>query len=319
MCKADALGLRGFIFSLVKVPMDVSVIVPVLNNEEGIKLLLECLLAQTLPAERFEIFVVDNGSVDKTIEVVKSYQSRHPSIHLLYEHKKQSSYAARNKAISAVSAEIIAFTDSDCIPRKDWLEKGIAAMKKHSASYGGGDIKFTFLKQRPNLWEKYDSITFLDQKLYIATAGFSATANTFISKELFDRYGLFDETLISGGDAQFGLCLTKKHHVPLFFLEDSIVEHPARSSFVQLYKKYKRIAIGRIQLAQANNKPHGISLLKRMKGCLGYIKKVYLSSRKRKYSFIDAFLLMIIAQFFYIYFLYMNMKAKMFNIASGKP
>src|SRR5690625_5310229 len=47
---------------------DISVIIPVLDNEDGLRACVHALQQQSLPSERFEIIVVDNGSEDGTLE-----------------------------------------------------------------------------------------------------------------------------------------------------------------------------------------------------------------------------------------------------------
>ena len=91
----------------------VSVIVPVKNGEKTIGILLAALLKQNYPQDKMQVIIVDNGSQDNTIEIIKKY----PVI-LEYENEKDSSYAARNKGLAAAQGEIIAFTDADCIPDK---------------------------------------------------------------------------------------------------------------------------------------------------------------------------------------------------------
>src|SRR3990170_3006911 len=99
----------------------ISVIVPVYNDAQRIGKCIESLLQQTYPHEKYEVIIIDNGSTDETREVIKKYP-----VKLLIEDKIQSSYAARNKGIKNAKGEVIAFTDSDCIPGNDWIERGVA-------------------------------------------------------------------------------------------------------------------------------------------------------------------------------------------------
>jgi glycosyltransferase involved in cell wall biosynthesis len=66
---------------------------------------------QSYPKSLYEIIFVDNGSVEN-IEVLVS---QFPQTSFTNE-PKPGSYAARNKRISIARGEIIAFTDSDCVP-----------------------------------------------------------------------------------------------------------------------------------------------------------------------------------------------------------
>jgi len=86
-----------------------SVVVPVFNAVGEIGRLVESLLAQDYPRDRFEIVVVDNGSTDGTAGSVAGFP-----VKLLKETDVQSSYAARNRALAEVTGEWVAFTDADC-------------------------------------------------------------------------------------------------------------------------------------------------------------------------------------------------------------
>src|SRR5688572_8958532 len=102
----------------------VSVIVPVLNDEARIGGCVAALLAQDYPRERYEVIVVDNGSTDRTYEVVRGYP-----VTLLSEAQIRSSFAARNKGMREAVGEIFAFTDSDCTPAPQWLAEGVRAIQ----------------------------------------------------------------------------------------------------------------------------------------------------------------------------------------------
>ena len=86
--------------------MDISIVVPVHNEERLIEGCLRALLALDYPRDRYEIIVVDNNSTDRSREIVE----RFPEVKLLSE-KQQGDFAARNRGLSEAKGEIIAFTD----------------------------------------------------------------------------------------------------------------------------------------------------------------------------------------------------------------
>ncbi len=98
--------------------MDFSVIVPFYNAERFIERCARALLAQTIPAERYEILMVDNNSTDSSADIVRRFER----IRLLHG-AEQGSYASRNVGIAESRGAIAAFTDPDCEPRADWLEQ----------------------------------------------------------------------------------------------------------------------------------------------------------------------------------------------------
>jgi len=130
----------------------VSVIIPVFNEPQRIRKALESLVNQTYPRDTYEIIAADNGSLDATPLVLEEYRKKHSDLLcFVVENKIQSSYAARNKGVREARGEILAFTDSDCLPARDWIESGVRALQEHAAACGGGRITFFFESDRPNV------------------------------------------------------------------------------------------------------------------------------------------------------------------------
>ena len=115
----------------------VSVVVATHNRALRLARLLQGLRGQTLPAERFEVIVVDDGSADATQHVLAREREHHalrlcmppPSEHL-------GPAGARNIGWRLARAPLVAFTDDDCVPTPAWLETLLAA----AASSGGEAI-----------------------------------------------------------------------------------------------------------------------------------------------------------------------------------
>ena len=101
-------------------------IVPFFQNERTIGRCLDALLAQTVDSSDVELLFVDNNSSDRSREIVEGC-STSAAVTLLSE-AKAGAYAARNAALDIASGDIVAFTDADCCPDKDWLETIVAAM-----------------------------------------------------------------------------------------------------------------------------------------------------------------------------------------------
>jgi glycosyltransferase involved in cell wall biosynthesis len=213
----------------------VSVIVPVRNGENTIENLIKILLTQDYPKDKIQIIIVDNGSQDFTREIVKKY----PVI-LENENRIKSSYAARNKGLSVAKGEIIAFTDADCIPEKNWISQGVFALEKQSADMAGGKISLTY-SARKSAAEFVDAMTFMQNELYVENKRGAITANLFVRAELFFKNGYFPEVQ-SGGDIKWtGKAM--QTGFSLIFTPHAIVRHPLRN-FLELLKKTWRVGIG---------------------------------------------------------------------------
>jgi len=217
-------------------PPFVSVIVPVFNDAIRLQSCLRSLEDQTYPKSAYEVVVVDNNS-DEAIEATVNPFSQAVTVH----ETQRGSYAARNKGLSLAKGDVIAFTDVDCIPSLDWIEEGVAAL--YSVSNCGlvaGKIEFFFENpHQPKILELCDSAMYLQQEFYLKNSNFGATANVFTFKAVFDKVGLFNEKLKSGGDYDWGQRVYRAGYQQLY-AENVCIAHPARSSFHELHKKIVR-------------------------------------------------------------------------------
>ena len=98
----------------------VSIIIPTFNGGARIHNCLDALLKQ-LDGRNAEILVVNDGSTDDTIEVVKPY----PKVRLITQ-ANEGPAAARNRGAAEARGAIILFTDDDCVPMHDWLNAMLA-------------------------------------------------------------------------------------------------------------------------------------------------------------------------------------------------
>src|SRR5947209_12306879 len=91
----------------------ISVVVPTWNRAAHLRDLLASLAGQDYPPDRFEIVVVDDGSTDRTAEVVRAVASLAVP-HVRYVPQEHRGYcAACNTGVSAASGEVVCFLDSD--------------------------------------------------------------------------------------------------------------------------------------------------------------------------------------------------------------
>ncbi|WP_067887074.1 glycosyltransferase family 2 protein [Nocardia vaccinii] len=97
-------------------PMVLSVVVPVLNEARNIRRTLEHLVVQEAIDE---VIVVDNGSDDGTVEIVRDFRADHPRVELVHEPIRGIA-PARNAGFDAARGEFIARTDADTLVARDW-------------------------------------------------------------------------------------------------------------------------------------------------------------------------------------------------------
>lgn len=218
----------------------VSVVLPVFNDRQCLEKCLEALEHQTYPKDYYEVVVVDNASsVD-----LKGVVARFQQAHYCYE-EKPGSYAARNKGLSLARGEIIAFTDSDCIPASDWIARGVSVLQQiPDCGLVGGSIRLFFKDpERLTGVELYESFKGFPQQKYIEQSQFAATANVFTRRKILDAVGDFNSDFKSGGDAEWGKRVAKAGY-RLHYADDVWVAHPARSTYSEYYKKTIRVMSG---------------------------------------------------------------------------
>ena len=214
----------------------VSVIIPTYNDASRLRYCLQALATQTLSRDSFEVIVVDNGSTDDTSAVLEEF----PWVHAARE-ERPGSYAARNRGLELARGDLLAFTDSDCIPEPDWLECALAHMQAHPehARIAGRITVFFRDPDRPTGVELYEAMHAFPQERY-AAQGFGATANMVTRRSVFEAVGPFDEALMSGGDNEWGRRAMRSGAV-IVFADNVSVRHPARRTIGELHRKTMRV------------------------------------------------------------------------------
>jgi glycosyltransferase involved in cell wall biosynthesis len=104
--------------------IEISAIIPTLNRCDGLRRSLESLRDQTVPADEYEIIVVDNGSTDDTQEVVaefKDEESPGAAVRFIRE-ERLGLHFARNAGARSAQGAILAFIDDDAFADPRWLE-----------------------------------------------------------------------------------------------------------------------------------------------------------------------------------------------------
>ena len=234
----------------------VSIIIPHFNDHTRLGYCLAQLDNQSYPADRYEIIVVDNGS-DESPEKVTAVSSHSK---LLFENKP-GSYAARNRGITEAQGEIVAFTDSDCLPEHDWLEQGVRAIKQDdSIGFVAGPVEiFPENADHSTVPELYELLRGFPIKEYMEKWQFGVTANLFTRRSILDVIGSFDESLKSGGDSEWCKRVYTEGFKPIY-AEAARVRHPARQSVRDIYRLAQRWA-GGIHDIQAKQRPPRLYLV----------------------------------------------------------
>jgi GT2 family glycosyltransferase len=117
---------------------DVTVCVPAYNAARTLPRLLDALAAQET-GRPFEVVVVDDGSTDATPELLAHRAEAQPSPALKVARQANAGpAAARNRAAREGNGAVLLFTDSDCVPRPDWIERSTACLEAHPEAVAVG-------------------------------------------------------------------------------------------------------------------------------------------------------------------------------------
>jgi glycosyltransferase involved in cell wall biosynthesis len=122
----------GFVKSPLAVNPLVSIIVPVFNAEEYLKDCLDSLIAQTL--NEIEIICVNDGSTDRSLEILTEYSNKDPRIHV-FSQTNAGPGMARNTALDNTNGKYILFCDSDDTMEPDAARECSLIMENNLADF----------------------------------------------------------------------------------------------------------------------------------------------------------------------------------------
>ena len=134
-----------------------SIIIPIYNEEKYIKRCLESIFNQTINKEKYEVIVIDDGSTDKSIEIIKQY-----NVKLLISNRLGAG-GARNKGLDIASGKYIILLDGD-----DYLYKN-DVLEKLDKQLDNQDIVFVKYKQILEKEEKVveeNNLNTLEEQIY---------------------------------------------------------------------------------------------------------------------------------------------------------
>ena len=178
---------------------EISVVVPVLNEADSIRLLIEGLLNQTLPPQ--EIVITDAGSTDGTADVVEEFIRKGAPVKLIRE-----SFAlpgrARNVAAANAKSEWIAFTDAGIRPEPSWLE---ALFRKAETDHNVDVVYGTYEPEIRTFFEECAAIAYVPPPNRVdgGMARPYSIVSALMRREVWESVGGFPEDLRSAEDMLF--------------------------------------------------------------------------------------------------------------------
>src|SRR2546428_4064044 len=100
--------------------LNISVVVPIRNASRTLPACLAAL--ERLEPPPMEIILVDNGSTDESLSLMRRFAHAHHSKRVkILEEQRRGGAAARNDGARGAGGDVVAFPDSDCVPQLDWV------------------------------------------------------------------------------------------------------------------------------------------------------------------------------------------------------
>ena len=227
----------------------VSIIVLNWNGERYVAECLDSLLEQTYP--NYEVIVVDNGSTDASVELLKGYL---PRIRLILNKDNLGFAAVNNVAIREAKGEFVVLFNNDAVAHRGWLERLIAGTLVHpQAGIASGP---TYFYERDDIiWSaglRTDMLTGIGWQLDMFQhhpeptndIDYLAGCALLVRKSVFDKIGLLDERLfLYTEDLDF--CLRAKRAgfilrlVPDAKVLHMVSKHLKQQPTIARYRKFK--------------------------------------------------------------------------------
>lgn len=185
--------------------------------------------------------MVDGGSTDGTMILLKKYSQKRPQVKVYQSPGNRS--VGRNFGVSKAAGKIIAFTDSGCIPDPDWLEKLIKPFSRPEVNVVSGYYRGL---PRNNFQECLVPFVLVMPDVAGITEFLPATRSMALRISVFKNSGGFDQNLYHNEDYAFANKL-KSLGYSFYFARDAVVGWEPRKNLRSAAWMFMRFAIGDIQ------------------------------------------------------------------------
>ena len=146
----------------------ISIVMPVYNTEIYLEKSIQSVLAQDIGQENFILIAINDGSTDRSIEILNSYEKKYPNCIRVIDQKNQGVGKARNVGIELASSKYISFLDSDDYYDVDFLKKHVEKAEETNADVvisgfrritSEGEILRKYVPNSPQRYTKYSTMT----------------------------------------------------------------------------------------------------------------------------------------------------------------
>ena len=212
-------------------PPNVSVLVPVKNEEKVVGRLLDSLVRLDYPKENLEVVVVEDESRDRTLEICKSYAERYPWIKVFHRDASLGKGDALNFAFHQSSGEIVATFDADDVPEEQAVKKALRYFNSPETGAVHGFHRTLNLREsivsRLAAYENFLYRLSNDGKYALRLFVTFSGSNTFFRRTALEKVGLWDpKSLVE--DAELSVRFARAHIATRLAPVECWQEMPAR-------------------------------------------------------------------------------------------
>jgi succinoglycan biosynthesis protein ExoA len=247
----------------------ISIVLPVRNEEAHLGAVLDALLAQDYPTERFEVLVVDGGSTDGTAALAKRYARAEAPRVILLSNSGRLSSAGRNVGIRASRGEIVCFIDGHCsiaTPRllletaRLFEETGADALSRPQPLNLEGNTLLQDViahARSTTLGHGSDSTIYaMDREGFVNPTSSGAV----YLRSVFGRVGLYDERFDACEDVEFNYRLHQSG-MRAYSSPAIAVYYRPRASLGGIFRQLVRYGRGRFRFVSKHSSAFSVSQL----------------------------------------------------------
>lgn len=188
----------------------VSIIIPVYNSERTLERCLDSVINQTY--KNIEILIVNDGSKDKSLEIMKEYQKKDNRIMVINQENKGVS-GARNAGLDKATGEYVTFIDSDDYIKANLIKDTIEMFNRYNCDVVRNNYELAYkdgnTKYRKELYEENEILSINEKKEKLIKNILLGKVQSYswlltIKKEILDKNSLkFDEDIFFMEDIVF--------------------------------------------------------------------------------------------------------------------
>jgi glycosyltransferase involved in cell wall biosynthesis len=226
---------------------NISVVLTILNEARDLSRLLDALADQSRPPD--EVIVVDGGSNDGSLEILREFARAHSNLHYIVEPGVNIA-RGRNIGIRKSTGSVIAVTDGGCYPDRDWLKELIQPLLDNQSLHAvAGSLKV----EAHTEFERLAGLLSLPPTPTNNEASAFYGRSSAFTRRLFDAVGGYPEWLYTAEDSLFSQRATELGF-RIWYAKDSVLRWRPRSSFRKFSKMFFLYGRGQGRIGRADTK-----------------------------------------------------------------